>query len=80
MKPFKGVISDWVRDGDVIVGTCQYHPEMETELTPNAIMFDGIVKGHRMHTSRVEKIEYRGSFSLLETKNSFYILTGSELQ
>lgn len=75
-KPFKGVIKNWHRDGDVIVGECEYHPNA-VPLSPDAVLHNGIVAGCRMHTSRVEKIEDRGGFSICETKNSFYVLNGS---
>lgn len=74
MKPFKGVISNWHRDGNVIVGRCQYHPEMQNEITLHAVMNDAIVRDQEMHTGRIGKIEDRGSFQICETKNSFYIL------
>jgi hypothetical protein len=73
MKPFKGVIREWYRDGDVICGICEYHPDAEV-LTARAVIGDGIVQGYPMHTSRVIGVEQRGSFAICETKNSFYVL------
>jgi hypothetical protein len=73
MKPFKGVIREWYRDGDVICGICEYHPDAEV-LTARAMLDNGLVQGYPMHTSKVIKVEERESFAICETKNSFYVL------
>lgn len=78
MKPFKGVISGWHRDGDVICGRCEYHADAEP-LSAGAILTNGVVKDYGISTSRVEKIEERGSFAICETKNSFYVLVDPRL-
>jgi hypothetical protein len=73
MKPFKGIISQWYRDGDVICGICEYHPDAEV-LTVKAMFDNGLVQGYQMHTSKVINVEERESFAICETKNSFYVL------
>lgn len=73
-KPFKGVISEWYRDGDVICGRCEYHPDMQERMTADAILHNAIVRGCGMHTSRIERLDHRGEFVLCETKNSYYVL------
>ena len=74
MKPFNGVISGWYRDVDVICGKCQWHADALEQISVTAMLNNLIVRGHDMHTSRIEKIEDRGVFAMCETKNSFYIL------
>jgi hypothetical protein len=73
VKEFKGIISNWTRDGDVVVGTCDYHVNA-VPFSPEALLSDQLIEEQPMHTSRVERIEDRGAFSICETKNSFYVL------
>lgn len=77
-KPFKGVIRQWYRDGDVICGICEYHKDSEA-LSASAMLRNAVVPDYGVHTSRVENIEDRGSFSICETKNSIYILIDARL-
>ena len=74
IKPFKGVISEWYRDGDVICGRCEYHTDMQERVTTDAVLHDLIVRGCDMHTSQIERLDHRGTFVLCETKNSYYVL------
>ena len=73
-KPFKGVISDWYRDGKVILGRCLWHREMFDQVTAQAIMQDAPVRYQEIHTSAVEKVSDRGTFAICETRNSYYVL------
>lgn len=74
MKPFKGVIKDWYRDGDVVCGVCAYHVEAEP-MSAHAVLHNGVVVGERMHTSRIVScMSSSNGWTLLETRNSFYIL------
>lgn len=73
MKEFKGVISGWHRDGDVIVGKCAYHRDA-VEMSAMAVVHNMVVQGHPMHTSKVHHFIDHGTFALCETKNSFYVL------
>jgi hypothetical protein len=77
-KPFRGVIKNWYRDGDVVVGDCEYHRDQEP-LSAAAILNNGIVQNHGMHTSRVMIMHEFGAFTLCETKNSYYVLTEPRL-
>ena len=63
-KPFKGVISHWKEDGNVIVGYAQYHDNRDWQYGD-------------IHTSRVLNLQVLNSDMILcETKNSFYLLIG----
>lgn len=75
MKPFKGIISTWqINSAGCVTGICVFHTEMEEKLTPQAFLNDRIVKAEKIHTSRIMSLENRGTFHLLETKNSWYVL------
>lgn len=74
MKPFKGVIRHWHRDGDVIVGKCGYHKDA-VPMSMDAVVHNQIVVGHEMHTSKIENLEDHGfGVVMCETKNSVYAL------
>lgn len=78
-KPFKGVIRDWwleqVASGTSIVnGLCMWHADEVPLASALASPNDGIVRGQPIHTSRVLTILDYGTFKMLETKNSIYIL------
>lgn len=68
MKPFKGIIRDWYKVTDKVTGVCVWHATHD----------NGIVDGERIYTSDIVSITHREgwSFSILETKNSWYALLG----
>lgn len=74
MKPFKGVLRDWYRDGGVVIGSCAYHQDMRDGLDTDALLNDRIVRDLPMHTSEVLSIDDRGTYSICETRNSVYVL------
>lgn len=79
IKPFKGVIRDWwlepISNGSSIVnGVCLWHQDDVPLRIAMTSLHDGIARGVPMHTSRVLTILDHGTFKLLETKNSVYVL------
>ena len=63
-KPFRGVIRDWGVQSDRVYGVCVYYTGPVESVVPD----------HAMCTSRIIGLADFGSFSLLETINSVYVL------
>lgn len=72
-KPFKGVIRDWSCIEGVVRGICVWHAD-SVPMSAHAALFDEIVAGERMRTSKVVNILDFDTFSILQTKNSYYVL------
>ena len=72
-KPFQGVIYEWRRAGDMIVGKCRWHMNQH-QPSLEAVLRNDIIVGGEMRTSKIVRMEDRGSFVLCETRNSFYAL------
>lgn len=72
-KPFKGVIRDWSCIEGVARGICVWHAD-SVPMSAHAALYDAIVAGERMRTSKVVEILYFDTFAMLHTKNSYYVL------
>jgi len=72
-KPFKGVIRDWWRDGGVVSGICVWHADA-VPISAHAVLHEEIVAGEAMHTSWVVNILDFDTFSILQTRRSYYVL------
>lgn len=72
-KPFKGVIRKWKMIDRIIFGSAAFDVD-SVPLSTEAIRDDRIVQHLDMRTSRVVRIEDRGTFKIAETQNSYYVL------
>ena len=85
MKPFQGIIGDWRKTplgpehglGFRIEGTCLRHEDRPAADAHRAMLRTTIKEGYTIYTSYAVKLDDMDGFSILETRNSRYILLGN---